>query len=55
MKYAVELGSGAIMYIPNFRNTDSGIQKLIPQDMQTYRQHSDLISLLYFFKIRKVG
>jgi hypothetical protein len=29
MKYAVEMGSGAIMYIPSFIKIDSGIQKLI--------------------------
>jgi hypothetical protein len=29
MKYAVEMGSGAIIFIPNFIKTGSGIQKLI--------------------------
>jgi hypothetical protein len=29
MKYAVEMGSGAMMYIPSFINTGSGIHKLI--------------------------
>jgi hypothetical protein len=29
MKYAVEMGSGAMMYIPSFINTGSGFQKLI--------------------------
>jgi hypothetical protein len=29
MKYAVEAGSGAIMYEPSFMNTGSGIKKLM--------------------------
>jgi hypothetical protein len=29
MKYAVEMGSGAVIYIPTFIKTGSGIQKLI--------------------------
>jgi hypothetical protein len=29
MKYAVEIGSGAMIYIPTFIKIDPGIQKLI--------------------------
>jgi hypothetical protein len=29
MKYAVEMGSGAMIYIASFTKIDSGIQKLI--------------------------
>jgi hypothetical protein len=29
MKYAVEMGSGAMIYIPSFMKIVSGIQKLI--------------------------
>jgi hypothetical protein len=29
MKYAVEMGSGAMIYIPSFIQTGSGIQKLV--------------------------
>jgi hypothetical protein len=29
MKYAVEMGSGAMLYIPNFVKIGSGIQNLI--------------------------
>jgi hypothetical protein len=29
MKYVVEMGSGAMIYIPSFIKTDSGIQKFI--------------------------
>jgi hypothetical protein len=51
MKYAVEMGSGAMLYIPSFIKIGSGIQKLIGgyTDIQTAR------SSHHFFKIRKVG
>jgi hypothetical protein len=29
MKYAAEMGSGAMMYIPRFKNIGSGIQKML--------------------------
>jgi hypothetical protein len=32
MKYAVEMGSGAMIYIPSFRKIGSGIQKLIGEE-----------------------
>jgi hypothetical protein len=32
MKYAVEMGSGAMIYIPSFIKTGSAIQKLIGED-----------------------
>jgi hypothetical protein len=37
MKYAVEMGSGAMIYIPSFIKIGSGIQKLIRGDTQTHR------------------
>jgi hypothetical protein len=49
MKYAVEIGSGPVRYIPSFIRIGSGIQKLIRGDTQTHRQHCDLINLLLFF------
>jgi hypothetical protein len=48
MKYAVQMGSGAMM--SSFIKTDSGIQKLIRGDTERHRQHGDLINLLLFFK-----
>jgi hypothetical protein len=56
MKYAVEMGSGAVIYIQSFIRIGSGIQKLMGRSgyLQTHRQHDDLISLLLFL-IRKVG
>jgi hypothetical protein len=35
MKYAVEMGLGAVIYIPSFIKIGSGIQKLIEGDWQT--------------------
>jgi hypothetical protein len=35
MKYAVEIGSGAMIYIASSIKTGSGIQKLIGGDTQT--------------------
>jgi hypothetical protein len=46
MKYAVGLGSGAMIYIPSFIKIGSGIQKLI---VGIHRQQGDLISLLSLF------
>jgi hypothetical protein len=53
MKYAVEMGSGAMIYIPNFIKIGSAIQKFIRGETQTHRQHGDLISLLLFFQNMK--
>jgi hypothetical protein len=54
MKYAVVMGSGAMIYIPSFIKTGSGIQKLIRRDTQTaWRSHKP--TFILFFKIRKVG
>jgi hypothetical protein len=55
MKHAVEMGSDATIYIPSFTKIGSGFQELIGGNTQTHRQHGDRISLLLFFKIRKVG
>jgi hypothetical protein len=47
MKYAVEIGSGAVLYKPSFIKIGQGIQKLI---RGIHRQHGDLIRLLVFFQ-----
>jgi Uri superfamily endonuclease len=50
------MGSGAVIYVPSFIKIGSGIQKLIGRiHRHTHRQQRDLISLLYFLKIRKLG
>jgi hypothetical protein len=57
MKYAAEMGSGAMIYIPvpSFIKIGSGIQKFI-RGIHRHRQDGDRRSLLFFFfKIRKVG
>jgi hypothetical protein len=48
MKYTVEMGSGAIIYIPSFIKIGSGNQKLIGGDSHTHRQHCDFINLHFF-------
>jgi hypothetical protein len=45
-KYAVEMGSSVMLYIPSFVKIGSGIQKFIRGD----RQHDDLISQFLFFQ-----
>jgi hypothetical protein len=49
MKYAVEIGSGAMIYIPSFIKIDSGIQKFIGR-IHRHSEHGDLISLHLFFQ-----
>jgi hypothetical protein len=48
MKHAVELGSVAMIYIPNFIKIGSGIQKLTGEytDIHTHKEDGYLISLL---------
>jgi hypothetical protein len=62
MKYAVEMGSDAVIYVPSFIKICSGVQKLIcgihthtHKQKHTHGQQHDRISLLYFFKVMKVG
>jgi hypothetical protein len=52
MKYAVEMGLGAMMHIPSFIKTGSGIHKLMKGDSQTHghkthKENGDRMSLLY--------
>jgi hypothetical protein len=52
------MGSGAVIYVASFIKIGSGVQKLMGEGdthTHTHGQQRDLISLLYFFKIRKVG
>jgi hypothetical protein len=55
MKYAVDMDSGAMIYIPSFIKSCSGIQELMGGDSQTQKQLGDRIKAFYFFKIRNVG
>jgi hypothetical protein len=50
------MGSGAVIYITSFIEFGSGVQKSIRGiHRHTHGQQRDLISVLYLFKIRKVG
>jgi hypothetical protein len=42
MKYIVEIGSGVMIYIPNFINIGSGIQKLLKEDI--HASHNSYIT-----------
>jgi hypothetical protein len=61
MKYAVEMGSGAMIYIPSFIKIGLSIQKVMERwefgDSQKHR-HTDSMEIaltyFHFFKIRKV-
>jgi hypothetical protein len=56
MKYAIEMGSGAMICIPGFLKIGSGIRKLMEgESTQTHRQHGDRISLLLFFQNKGSG
>jgi hypothetical protein len=47
MKYTVETGSGAMMYIPDFVKIGSCVQKSTG-GRRIHRQHADLISLVLY-------
>jgi hypothetical protein len=53
MEYAVEIGSGALMYVPSFIKTGSGIHKTMVcgggVNSQTHRRHNDPTSHVQFF------
>jgi hypothetical protein len=46
MEFAVEMGLGAMIFIPSYVKIGSGIEKLIGG----HRQHGDLISLRLYFQ-----
>jgi hypothetical protein len=51
MKYAVEMGSGAMIYMSSLIKIDSGIQNVLRRiHIQTHRQQGDLKSVLLFFR-----
>jgi hypothetical protein len=57
MKQAVNIGTGAMMYISSFIKTGSAIQKSIEGYTNLDRQHGHRISLLplFFFQIKETG
>jgi hypothetical protein len=44
LKYAVEMGSAAMVYIPRFIKIGSGNEKLIGEDSQTHK-HTDSMEI----------
>jgi hypothetical protein len=60
MKYAVNMASGEMVYIPTFIKIGSGLQKLLGgyTDTNTHTHtHTKVISqaYFYFFKMPRVG
>jgi hypothetical protein len=49
MKYAVEMGSGAVIYIPNFMKIIWGIQKLF--QIEKYKKITDFMELCHFLEV----
>jgi protein associated with RNAse G/E len=55
MKYAVDMGSGDMIYIPNFIYIGSGIQKLIMRSTQTaWKSHKPTFIFFFQNKERKL-
>jgi hypothetical protein len=48
MRYAVEMASGAVIYIPSFVKIGSGIQKLIGK-IQRHTESMVILCFLLFF------
>jgi hypothetical protein len=58
MMYAIKMISDGMMYIPSFIKMDSGVLKLLGEiniQGHIHKQQGDLISLLLFLKIMRVG
>jgi hypothetical protein len=55
MKYAVEIVSGAMIYITSFIKFGSGIQKLLGGITNTQIGWRSQKPTFIFFKVRKVG
>jgi hypothetical protein len=51
MKYAVEMSSGVMVYAPTYIKLSHS--KIDRGDIQTPREHGDLISLFLFFQIEE--
>jgi hypothetical protein len=55
MKYAIEMGSGAMIYIPGFIEFGSGIQELVGGIHRHTDRMEIALAYFYFFKIKKVS
>jgi hypothetical protein len=59
MKYAIEMASDGMMYIPSFIKISSSIQKFLggrhkQTHAYTFTEQGNLIGLFYFFKVRRM-
>jgi hypothetical protein len=54
MKYATQIGPGAVIYMPSFINIDSGIKKLMGRGRITDTIWKSHKPAFIFFKIWKV-
>jgi hypothetical protein len=52
-EYAVEMGSGAMIYIPSFIKFGSGVQKLMGGGGYTDTQDGDRIRLVLFLENKR--
>jgi hypothetical protein len=52
MKYAFEMGSGVMIYIPSFIKIWFSHSKFDKGDIQTHRQHGNRISLLQGSRVK---
>jgi hypothetical protein len=50
MKHDTEMGSVSMIHIPSFIRAGSAIQKSRERNIQIYKQHGDLISMILIFK-----
>jgi hypothetical protein len=50
MKYAIEMGLDAVLYMPSLIKIGSDIQNLIGGGGHAYGEHSDFICLLLFLE-----
>jgi hypothetical protein len=51
VNYVVEMGSSAMIFVPTFIKTGSGIHKMVRGEAH---RHTDLISLFTFFQNKEI-
>jgi hypothetical protein len=52
MKYAVNMGLGALIYVPSFITFGGDVQNVIWGDKQTHNQEEDHTSILYEIRLK---
>jgi hypothetical protein len=55
MKYAIEMDSGGMIYVPGFIKIDPGVQKVLWEGIlvRTHMQQGDLVCLFLLFQNKK--